>query len=60
MAAVFVFLDSNTAYLQELRERIRAESAALGASRERHSWIFLGGSVLLIPVSLFLIIIHAT
>ncbi len=56
--AVYVFLQSNTPYLQELRERIRQEPNG-SSNRERPMWAFLIGSGLLAIFALIVWIAYA-
>lgn len=56
--ALFVFLQSNTSYLQELRERIRHEPGG-STNRERATCAFVIGSLLLALLALAVWIQHA-
>jgi len=56
--AILVFLQSNTAYVQELRERLRYEPGG-SSNRERGMWAFLIGSVLLALIAGISWIAHA-
>jgi hypothetical protein len=56
--AVFVFLQSNTPYLQELRERIRHEPGG-STNRESATCAFVTGSLLVALLAVVIWIAHA-
>ena len=56
--ALYVFLQTNTSYLQGLRDRIRQEPGG-SSNRERPMWAFLIGSGLLALVAGIIWLAHA-